>query len=295
MEKSLYPLPFWLREEVAMRIDGKWQVPIEWLSASSLSDFLSCPERWRLRRLKHIPESTGPDKWAGLRDHDTHAFNFGQKIQSGNDLPVEDMHNFYDTEWDKEVELSGEPDWYDSNPEQIRETGHQMLETYHALVSPTVKPIAVEARFEEKLKGVPVPLVGYVDIEESGKIIERKTTKARTSKPKPNWLLQGRLYSMIYAKKVEWHVVTRAKLPTLCLPETDPELKLEIGNGDSVLLLIQQAAYLINDMYLRYGSDKPWPASGLGHPFLCQMCFAGPKFTSRCIAWSGDAYTNGDQ
>lgn len=267
-----------------MRLSG-WQVPIEHLSASSLAMFIECPEKWRLRRIQKVPESTGIDKWLGIIDHETHAVNLTRKITEHEDLDDVAMRKIYDETWDNELQEEGEPDWLGADPDQTREHGQLIMHTYHDLVSPTVQPIAVETRFEEQLPGVPVKLVGYVDVEEKARLIERKTTKTRMSKPKPGWLLQGRLYSMVFQKPVEWQVVTRAKTPTVCLPETDPDLRLEVGGGDGVVLLVQQAAYMLNDLYTRYGPDSPWPTTGILHPFLCGYCFAGPKYNFRCSAW----------
>lgn len=261
---------------------------MEHLSASSIAQFIQCPEQFRLRRLQRVPESTGIDKWIGIVDHETHAENLTRKVEKGTDLPLDAMHSVYDKVWDTElsdvVEKEGTPEWANDSDE-TRAHGHLIMQTYHELVSPTVQPIAVEQRFEEQLTGVPVKLVGYVDVEEKSRLIERKTTKSRMSKPKPGWLLQGRLYSMVFQKPVEWQVVTRAKTPTICLPDTDPELRLEVGGGDGVVLLIQQAAYMLNDLYVRYGPDSPWPTTGILHPFLCGYCFAGPKYNFRCAAW----------
>lgn len=260
---------------------------MEHLSASSLASFISCPEAWRLRRLQRIPESTGIDKFLGIIDHEAHAENLTAKISTGTDLPLEEMHAIYDTAWNNELDENGEPEWYEDDPDVTRNHGHLIMETYHEIVSPTITPIAVESRFEEKLPGVPVSLVGYVDVEETFRLIERKTTKTRVSKPKPNWLLQGRLYSMVYQKPVEWQCVTRTKTPTICLPETDPELRLEVGNADSTLLLVQQTAMMIEDLYMRYGPDSPWPAHGLSHPYLCGYCGFSQKYGGQCYAWKG--------
>lgn len=267
-----------------MRLNS-WHVPIEYLSASSLAMFIECPEKWRLRRIQKVPESTGVDKWIGIIDHETHAENLTRKITEHEDLPAVDMHKIYEEKWEQEVDENGEPDWQGADPDETKEHGHRIMQTYHELVSPTVHPIAVESRFEEQLPGVPVRVVGYVDVEEQSRLIERKTTKTRLSKPKPNWLLQGRLYSMIYDKPVEWQITTRTKVPSICLPETDPGLRLETGSGDNTVMLIQQAAYMLDDLYLRYGPDRPWPTTGMLHPFMCQYCFAGPKYAFRCAAW----------
>lgn len=264
---------------------------MEHLSASSIAQFIQCPEQFRLRRLQRVPESTGIDKWIGIIDHETHAVNLTRKITEHEDLDHTAMRKVYDETWDTEfdevVEKEGVPEWAKDEVQvgETKEHGQLIMHTYHDLVSPTVHPIAVETRFEEQLPGVPVKLVGYVDVEEEARLIERKTTKARMSKPKPGWLLQGRLYSMVFQKPVEWQVVTRAKTPTVCLPDTDPELRLEVGGGDGVVLLIQQAAYMLNDLFVRYGPDSPWPTTGILHPFLCGYCFAGPKYNFKCAAW----------
>ena len=249
---------------------------------------IGCPEKWRLRYLQKVKESTGVDKWIGIVDHNTHAENLSQKVRTGGDLPATEMHTIYDETWDRELsdvlENEGEPNWIEE-ADSTRSHGHLMMSVYHELVSPTVKPIAVETRFEERFPGVPIPIIGYVDVEEKGRLIERKTTKTRMSKPKPNWLLQGRLYSMVFAKPVEWQIVTRAKAPSICLPETEPELRLEAGNVDNTVMLVEQATHMLNDLYLRYGPDRPWPALGMLHPFMCGYCFAGPKANFKCIAW----------
>lgn len=237
--------------------------------------------------MQKIPESTGLDKWIGIIDHETHAENLTRKITEKEDLDPLAMHEIYNEKWEQELSESGEPDWFGADPDATKSHGQLIMQTYHEVVSPTVHPIAVESRFEEKFEGVPVKVIGYVDVEENKRLIERKTTKTRMSKPKPNWLLQGRLYSAVYQKPVEWQVVTRAKTPTLCLPETDPELRLEVGNVDSTIKLIQQVAYMLNDMYLRYGSDTPWPTTGVVHPFLCGYCGFGPKYGGQCTAWGG--------
>lgn len=276
-----------------MKLSG-WSVPIEYLSASSIAQFIACPEQFRLRRLKRIPESKGVDQWIGTIDHNAHSQNLGQKITSGVDLSTDEMHQIYDAEWEKEMELEGEPEWYENFPDEVKSHGHLMVETFHEVVSPTITPIAVESRFEERVKGVPIPIVGYVDVEETGRLIERKTSKARTSKPKPGWLLQGRIYSLIYQKPVEWQIITKAKTPTVCMAETDPGLRLELENVDSTVLLLQQAATMMNDCYNRYGEDRPWPLLGVMHTFQCSYCFAGPKYANNCVAWNSESpYLNG--
>lgn len=226
----------------------------------------------------------GIDKLMGAVDHETAAKNFAQKISTETDLPLDEMEQIYDDCWDEMIEENGEPVW-EKPEEETRALGKRMTHIYHEHVAPLVQPISVENRFELELPGVPVPLIGYVDVETRGALIERKTTKTRLKTPKPGWLMQGRIYSMTYDKPVEWQLITRQAAPQVVLPETEPGLRLENAFADATVKMVQQAAWLLEDLWLRYGPDNPWPLHGLTHPFQCQYCFAGPRYGAHCIAW----------
>lgn len=259
------------------------------LSASALSLFIQCPEQYRLRRIKKIPEGYGLSQFIGTVDHATHAWNLTQKIETGVDMTTEMMAALYTTEWGKALDENGDPDWDGSEEIKIHDQGQQMVLLYHDQVSPTINPIKVEQRFEEKLPGIPVPILGYPDVEEAHRIIERKTSAKKMSKPKPNWLFQGHIYSLILDKDVEWHVVTKQVTPQIITPEEAPDLMLSEANHDATLRTLQQAAELLNDTYVRYGPDSPWPTNGTFHTWLCDYCSFGPRYGNTCVAWNAQS------
>lgn len=266
-----------------MRLNG-WQLPLEHLSASSLTLFIQCPEQFRLRKIKKIPESTGVEKFIGIVDHATHAANFKRKIDTMQDFTLDRMHGLYNAHWDETIAVEGEPEWKDG-PDETHQHGQQIMQVYHEQISPTILPLHVEERFEQKIPGLAIPIVGYIDVEERSKLIERKTVKSKLSKPKPKWLLQGRLYSLAYQKDVEWHVVTRAKTPQVVTPEMEPGLRLTNSDHDGTVTIILQAAELLNDTYIRYGPNHPWPTNGVFHDWMCSYCGFGPKYGKQCVAW----------
>lgn len=266
-----------------MRLNG-WHVPIEQLSASSLSLLITCPEQFRLRRIKKIPESFGPDKFIGTVDHETHAFNFEQKISTGIDLTSETMHRTYNDWWAHELGKE-EPEWGETDPEAIKAHGLTMVDLYHEHVSPSVTPLRVEERFEYPITGVPVPVVGYIDIETAPAIIDRKTTKTKLSKPKVKWGFQAQIYSMVYDKPVDFHIVTKQATPQICLPDDTNELRVTPPNKDNMVRVITQAAVLLNDLWARYGPDSPWPTNGTFHDWACNYCGFGPRYGKQCVAW----------
>ena len=230
--------------------------PIHHLSASAIAQLTTCPEQFRLRRILKIPESRGPDKFIGAVDHSTLEDALRYKLRENQDYPLDWMPAIYDTAWDHEIQEEGEPDWYDQDKQEIHDTGLDMAVIYHDSVTPTINPIAIEERFEQEIPGVPIPVVGYADVVESSRIIEKKTSKARVRNPKPQWILQGRIYQMSYDDlPVEWHLTTRSKTPGVFTPETDEGLRLERSDRDSTALIIRQAWGCLTDYWRRYGPD----------------------------------------
>lgn len=269
-----------------MRLSG-WYVPFDQLSASSIALLIQCPEQFRLRKIKKLPETFGIDRFVGVVDHVVHAENFIQKIDTATDLTAAMMDGTYDRQWNRTILEEGEPDWQGDTADGTRELGKQMVSLYHEKVSPQIQPIRVEQRFEERLKGVPVPIVGYPDVETSQRIVERKTTKTKLSKPKTKWVMQGRIYSMVLDKPVEYQVVTKQKTPQVVTSIEAPEMLLQPEHHDSTAELIRNAAYMLNDYWVRFGPDQPWPTMGIYHDWLCNFCSFGPKYGGQCVAWSG--------
>ena len=258
-----------------------FSLPVEHFSASSLGTAIICPEKWRRRYLLHERERTHVGAFVGIVDHATHAENFQQKIESGEDLELPWMQGKYRARWATQREKE-EPVWDGEAPDDMLARGLLMVEAYHTLVSPSVHPLKVEERFEETLPGVPRPLIGYMDVVQSDVITERKTSKRRESKPKADWRFQARVYQMVADLPTEWHVVTTQATPQLVTPETEPALYQEKGNPDTVLLLIQQTVRRLNDLYERYGAEGTWPLEGIFHTWACNYC--GYKETG-CPAW----------
>lgn len=266
-----------------MRLSG-WSLPLEVLSASSITVAIQCPEQFRLKYLKKQRERMYPDRFIGLVDHSVHEQNFKWKMDVGKDMTPELMSKLHESEWAR-LEEKEDPDWDGEDPIDLQALSLQMVHAYHEIVSPRVLPVAVEQRFEERLPGVPVPIVGYVDVLTKDVIVERKTAGQKVSKPKPRWRFQGRVYSMIADLPTEWHVVTKQKTTAIYTPEDSPQLGPPKPNADATLRMIQQAAIKVNELYARYGREQPWPTDGTFADWLCDYCQFGPKRLGSCIAW----------
>lgn len=264
-----------------MRLSG-WNLPLEQLSATAISDFIQCPEAFRQKRLLKRKESMNSARFVGIVDHKTHEENFRQKIHSGEDLTPEEMYKSYADNWETTTNHEGEPEW-EEDPIKTFNRGAKMIELYHEKVSPTIQPIAVEQRFEERIKNVPVPVVGYVDVETKDVIRERKTSATKLKDPKTRWRFQGRIYQLALDKPISWDIITKQVTPQVVTAQDAPGLFMGIQNKDMTVLMIQRAVEALTDTYDRYGKDTPWPTNGLfAEAWACQWC----SFQDRCIAWN---------
>jgi len=169
-----------------------WQLPLERLSATSLSLAATCAEQFRQRYLLKREDKLFGPRFIGIVDHDVNArlMTWLQELPGDQDFP-QDIPGLYQTVWNEQLDKQGEPDWKEDDPLKAFSRGILMAETYWHEVGQHVKPVCAEQRVEFTVPGVPSKVVGYVDVMERDWIRERKTTAVKTTKPKPKWRFSG--------------------------------------------------------------------------------------------------------
>lgn len=268
-----------------MRLSG-FHLPVEHLSASALAMGMQCPEQYRMKHVLKQREGWYSDLLMGRVDHSIHHDNMRSKMHTGHVMSRDDVLTRYTHYWKKEIEIEGEPEWKGA-PDALHDTGQKMALTYTEEVAGGIEPVRVEERFELDIPDLPVKVIGYIDTEEAGKTIERKTSKAKVSKPKPGWRFQGRIYQLQTQKPIEWHVITKQVTPKVytAVSEGCEGLYIERTDPDVTVQMILQAATTLNDFYARYGPNQTWPMTGVYHDWLCSYCAWGPEMTGACPAW----------
>ena len=275
--------------ETGHAIVSDWVSPMpNHLSASQLAMFQRCPEQWRRRYLLGQKERPGAAMVWGIADHYAHEQNFRQKITSGVDIPKADVEIAFAEGFDQAVERGGgasEIQW-DDKPGDVKDQGVVLVGAYHDRVSPHVQPVTVEEKFSVDIPGVPVPVIGYVDLTTASEGIERKTAKRREPKPKPDWVIQGRLYQAVKQLPMEWHLSVKTKTPAVYAPglgQRDLRLPLVQATVDSTIVLVRTVAQAMLAYLRMYGPDAPWPG-GITHPWACDFC----GFRPTCAWWAGE-------
>jgi hypothetical protein len=254
------------------------------LSATQLSMAARCPEQYRQRYILGKKERPGSALIIGAADHKAHEHNFRQKITTKQDLPLADVEDAYAQAFDDAIDNAGgesEIAWMDDNYSKAKDSGASLVRLYHTTISPGLVPDDVEKKIELAIPSLPIPVIGYVDLETSAAIFERKTTKRAEKDLKGDWRLQGLVYRAALGKPVNWHVSVRKASPEILTPATHPNLRLDVGGVDIAHRYIGRLAQQLHALFLMYGPDETWPGA-ITHPWACGFC----GYRSACSWWA---------
>ncbi len=270
---------------------------LDHLSASSITMALRCEEQWRQ---VYVLKKRKPPSLAaitGSADHKAIEISMRQKIVTGEDLPVGDVRDAFVEAIEQRVEESGglaevlTEGQTKSDYDHVRTQGQKVVAGYHTLVSPSVQPLDVELEFRHKVIGLPVEILGYIDIVaealpdpfkvpgdpiQAARLIDRKRAGRSSKAPSPDWQLQAGIYQLAMPYRHDWHVSVTTAVPKY---ET---LTMEVGNSLVTERVLRDAALKIGFLYQRYGPDEPWPATGKAHTWACGYC----GFKPDCWGWA---------
>jgi hypothetical protein len=165
---------------------------VEHLSYSSISLYLDCPEAWRRKYI------------AGEPTRKTSNLAFGSAFHSTVERMVQGQQDHFAI-WGEEFAKAFTPDVFleeDETPEQYYNEGLRILsnsETLSAIAK--IKPrfdesgVMIERKVELRVPGVPVPVIGYIDIIlEDGTPADFKTSARSWTHEQANNSLQTLFY-----------------------------------------------------------------------------------------------------
>lgn len=269
---------------------------LEHISASSLKMAVRCEEQWRQRYILGKKVPPGLPMLAGRADHAAIEHSMLQKIDSYEDLPVGEVRERFVSELEYEVEKEGgigeievrdaeTPQAKQRAYDELRVHGPQVVAVYHTLASPTIQPVAVEKEFHLEVPGLPVEVMGRIDLVAEGqevvtrRIIDRKRRARRTLKIEPEWSIQAEIYQLAEPVPHEWHLSVTTKEPQAVFGA--PELVQRVPPQERSERLLRQLVAKLGWLYQRYGPDEPWPTSGKLHPWACGYC----GYRDTCWGW----------
>jgi hypothetical protein len=251
---------------------------IEYLSYSSINLFLTCSEAWRRKYIAKEPQSSTPALVFGSAFHNTVEQYITNRHE---DLPVEDdLYRLWADKWAAAVEREPNCEWGADTPEEHSNEGlrllanpelRQMLNRLTPLRDDS--GLFMERKVELRVPGVPVPIIGYIDLVTNDGIPgDFKTSAQQWSQDKAKAELQPLFYlaalnqlgRTVPGLRFRHYVVTKAKQSKVQMLETQhtwDSIFWLYGLIQQVWRAIENESYIVNP-----------------HAWLC-----GPKY---CGAWS---------
>jgi hypothetical protein len=250
---------------------------IEYLSYSSINLFLTCSEAWRRKYIAKEPQSSTPSLLIGSAIHNTIEESIAKRA---NNINSGTLPQLFPAHWDMATEKEPNCEWGADTPEQHYNEGIRLLSNpeLQQMVN-RLTPLRDEAglfmerKIELRVPGVPVPIIGYIDIvTNDGVPGDFKTSAQQWTQDKARDELQPLFYlaalnqmgRTVPGLRFRHYVMTKTKVPKVQVIETqhtyDSILWL-FGMIQQVWRAIENESFVVNP-----------------HAWLC-----GPKY---CGAWS---------
>lgn len=264
-----------------VKVDG-WPLRYGRISASSLGTFFRCPEQFRRQYVEGVRTPGSAATISGNAAHVALDAYFRAQL-AGSEAPRSLWSQWADAKFDYEVDQSGgtsEVDWGKTNADHARFRAKASVDAYIVNVAKTLHPVAVDQVFVRQVAGVPVPLVGFLDLVEERAIIDWKFTAQVKRETVPDWRAQGLLYLLARDLPLRWHAVGWPKKDGTCSMNTGLELGLTAENHRIATSLARSCVEAILSYTKTFGVAGPWPGA-LTHTWACNSCF----FRERGCDW----------
>ena len=205
---------------------------VDHLSYSSVTTYLMCPRSWRFRYAERVKAPVGPALVFGSAFHAAVEQHLQQvAVGGGVDTPAD----LWPETWREQIGSERKTiEWGASTPEEFAELGMRMLsaksvvEGLQEIAAKMDATSTIELRCELRVPGVPVPIIGYIDVITNDGIPGDFKTAARVwSQDKAEGETQGLFYLAALnqmGREPPWvfrhYVTTKANAPKFEMFET---------------------------------------------------------------------------
>ena len=150
------------------------------LSPSTINQYLRCSAQ-TMFKMEVGPKPPGIAFLYGRSYDDAINEDMGQKIDSHEDLPEDDVKDAFVTSWDKNKELT--EFFAKDKPTEIREIGIKSIGQWTGEIAPTVQPSAVQKKLPIDFPSFDYNILQYADIiTDDDRVIDNKTAARSISK-----------------------------------------------------------------------------------------------------------------
>lgn len=234
--------------------------PVDHLSASSITKFMRCPRLWQEEYVYKVRGASNSSLVIGSAVH----------LGLSRLLKGEDPGNYWQ-ECVNEALEEGEIHWKDS-PTHAENLARKHLYDYERYAK-YLRVLDTEKEIELNVCGIPMPIVGYVDVVCDDRIIDVKTTGyfKRNVELNPEWKLQANIYQLAEPKPAEFHVLTRAKAEPVAMPDSMAhQLYVGVPQTRETEAFLRNIYDVMQFYWDRFGEDE-YPGNRI-HPWAKKYC-----------------------
>jgi len=171
---------------------------IETLSHSKVAMLSKCPRQFYYRYILGYKIPPNAFRNFGGAYHKTLEANFKHKVESGNDMSIEQVKDIFTDEW-KSASAEVEWNYEDEREENFSNRGVDLVGTYVKDIAPKRNPSHVEYEFKVSLPEIDRPFVGVIDLVlQENYMSDHKTSTRRWPKDRANNELQPTAYYLAF-------------------------------------------------------------------------------------------------
>jgi len=172
---------------------------VEYIRATEVNAYLECPSRFYFQAIEKVEVPNKIALAGGTAVHKALEVNFHQKIESREDLKIQEVNDVLSSEFDKEVENVDKADFEIEKPGKVKDDWIEVVGIYMKDTATRIFPSKVEERIKLKLKGYAYGLTGKIDVfDEYDVVTDHKTTSKPYKELPENYKLQvGGAYPLL--------------------------------------------------------------------------------------------------
>lgn len=240
-------------------------LPLDHLSATSISLFLRCPRQFQEVYIRGNRE---------LGSSSAMVIGSAVHLALSRLLKGEPLGNYFD---DALAAETAGVTWKDKES-AARKIAEKMILNYYHKVARNLNVLATEQELLLEIPGVDIPLLGYVDILTDRGVIDVKTTGYVSRKPElqKSWKLQMNIYQIKHPLPGEFHVLTRNSTNPVVVPDSTlhpfyvPKPSKDLG------VTIARTYRGMSAFYEEFGVEEDWPGN-ITHEWAGKYCPLGGK------------------
>lgn len=254
--------------------------PLEYLSASRLKSYLTCPLGFYFEKVLAIPKPASAAAHLGKAVHASLA-SYHTRLWRGEEASAETIAGRFGIEFSK-LEDAQPVKWGEAGDRfEAMASGERLVRAYiedeSARAQP--KPIGVEVTLDGDIPGVPIPLLGVADlVREGNRLTDFKTTAVTPNPGLEAW--QHELQLTAYDLLIEANTgepVSESELVFLVKTKTPKIVRQVLPAPDAVKRARFKA---LAEVYVRGVERRAY------HPCPGQHC-AWCRFRNECGRWKG--------